>query len=65
MTGAEAREAMLSQSPVEYSGIQYRYISAIIYRSDKNGNLMISAELLDKNKNSVTIVRLQDVNLLS
>lgn len=65
MTGAEARDAMLSQSPVTYNGIQYRYISAIIYRADKNGNLMISAELLDKNKNSVSIVRLQDVSLLS
>ena len=65
MTGAEARDAMLSQSPVEHGGIRYKYISAIIYRSDKNGNLMISAELLDNNKNSVTIVRLQDVSLPS
>ena len=65
MTGAEARDAMLSRSHVQYNGITYKYISAIIYRCGANNDILVSAELMDKNQNSVTIARLQDVSLLS
>ena len=54
MTNAEAKEALKKRTPVIYNNIEYLYISAIIYRYDKNRNLVISAELTDKSKRSVT-----------
>lgn len=61
MTNNEAKEALASKTPVSYKNIEYSHISAIIYRYDKNSNLIISAELMDKNKRSVTIAQLKDV----
>lgn len=61
MTNAEAKEALKNRTPVIYNNIEYLYISAIIYRYDKNNNLVISVELTDKNKRSVTIAQLKDV----
>ena len=61
MTNDEAKEALKKRTPVVFNGIEYLYISAIIYRYDKNRNLVISAELTDKNKRSVTIAQLKDV----
>ena len=61
MTNDEAKEALKKRTPVILNGIEYLYISAIIYRYDKNRNLVISAELTDKNKRSVTIAQLKDV----
>ena len=62
MTNEEAKNALLHRLPVRYNGVDYLYISAIIYRYDKyESNLLISAELLDKNKRSVTIAQIKDV----
>lgn len=61
MTNEEAKTALFSKTPVSYGGINYAYISAIIYRVDKNNTLAISAEMLDKNQRSVTIAPLKDV----
>ena len=61
MTNAEAKEALKNRTPVIFNNTEYSYISAIIYRYDKNRNLVISAELTDKNKRSVTIAQLKDV----
>ena len=61
MTNSEAKEALKNRTPVIYNNIEYLYISAIIYRYDKNQNLVISAELADKCKHSVTIAQLKDV----
>lgn len=61
MNNAEAKEALIRRSPVIYNGINYSYISAIIYRYDMNNNLLISAELTDKTKRSVTIAQIKDV----
>ena len=61
MTNAEAKEALKNRTPVVFKNIEYSYISAIIYRYDKNKNLVISAELTDKNTRSVTIAQLKDV----
>lgn len=63
MTNEEAKTALLHRTPVTYNGINYSYISAIIYRYDKNNNLLISAELTDKNNRSVIIVKLKDVTI--
>ena len=60
MTNNEAKTAMFQRTPVTYNGINYSYISAIIYRYERN-NLLISAELTDKNNRSVTIAQIKDV----
>ena len=61
MTNEEAKLALIKRTPVIFKNIEYSYISAILYRYDKNGNLIISAELTDKNGRSVTIAQLKDV----
>lgn len=61
MTNEEAKTALIHRTPVTYNGINYSYISAIIYRYDKGNNLLVSAELTDKNKHSVTIAQIKDV----
>lgn len=61
MTNEEAKTALFNRTPVVYNGIEFLYISAIIYRCDENLNLIISAELRDKCKNSVTIAKIKDV----
>ena len=61
MTNEEAKTALVKRTPVSYNGIPYSYISAIIYRYDRSGNLLISAELTDKNRHSVIIVQIKDV----
>ena len=71
MTGEALKNAFLSGVPVLYNNHQsinsqhnhtFRYsrIEAIIYRYI-NGKLVVSAELLDDNKHSVTIARAEDV----
>ena len=61
MTNEEAKTALFKRHPVVCNGIEYLYVTAIIYRTDKNNNLAIYAEMLDKNKRSVTIAPLKDV----
>jgi hypothetical protein len=61
VTNNEAKEALFAKTPVVYKNTEYSYISAIIYRVDKNNGLFISAELMDKNERSVTIAQLKDV----
>lgn len=56
MTNAEVKAAFMDGCPVSYSGIEYLEISALIYRRGPDGFYM-QAELLDKNRNSVTIAR--------
>lgn len=59
MNSEELKNALLKGSPVEYDGLTYKVtfkcVSAIIYRN-KNGKIDISAEVLDKNNNSVCYV---------
>lgn len=64
MNNDEVKTALFNRTPVSYNGIDYLYINAIIYKCDKNNNLIISAELIDKTKNSVTIAQIKDVNTL-
>lgn len=54
MKNAELKEILMSQEPVIYNGIEYKRVSAIIYRNE-GGKLYVQAELLDKNANSVSI----------
>lgn len=55
MTNEQLKEALFSGCQVEHRGIIYKCVSGIIYRN-KGGKLDISAELLDKNGKSVSIV---------
>lgn len=61
MTSEEAKKALHSRVPVVCGEIEYKCISAIIYRYDKRGKLLVSAELLDKREQSVTIALIKDV----
>ena len=61
MTNAEAKEALFTGCPVEYMGIEYLCISALILRVAEDGKPYMQVELLDKNKNSVTIARAMNV----
>lgn len=68
MTNEEAKEAFLRKSAVihkdAYRHIEQRYecISAIIYRRI-GGRVRVSAELLDRCRNGVTIAKVEDLEL--
>lgn len=62
MTSEEAKQCLYSRAEVVCNGITYKCITGIIYRLDPSmRNIIVSAELLDKNRNSVTIAQLKDV----
>ena len=68
MSGAEAKQAMLKELPVvwhsvRHGAIEYDRISGIVYRP-KNGRIAVSLELLDRNRHSVTMARIEEVELL-
>lgn len=63
MTNDEAKTAFFNRSPIRLGDNEYLFISAIIYRVDENGNVKVSAELLDKNKRSVVIAQVKDVTI--
>ena len=60
MTSEEIKDALLKKYPVRADGIEYKCVNAVIYR-EKSGRITVSGELLDKNKNSVTIVSLDKI----
>ena len=69
MTGEELKRALVNRKPVIFKQVngdrlEYAYISGIIYRM-KNGKLDVSAELMDKNFHSVTIVSPSQVSYLN
>ena len=51
----QLNNALFSGCSVEHNGIVYKCVSAIIKRS-KDGKPVYTAELTDKNNNSVSIV---------
>lgn len=54
MTNTELKEALMSGEPVTCNDIEYKCVSAIIYRNE-DGKLRIQAELMDRHTNSVSI----------
>ena len=69
MTSDEIKKAIHEFKPVKYKGIEYERITAIIYRAVpvpmKNSfRGILQVELLDKNKNSVTIAEAEKVELI-
>jgi hypothetical protein len=62
MTSEEAKECLYTHEAVICKGIEYKGVSAIVYRLDPiTKKIIVSAELLDKNDNSVTLARLADI----
>lgn len=53
----------MHRKPVTYGGREYDCIHAIIYRYDRHNNLIVSAELWDRNQrgNSIIIANLKDI----
>lgn len=62
MTNDQAKNALINRTPVTHNGINYAYLSALIYRCNASGEIIISAELMDKSERSITIAQLKDVN---
>lgn len=60
MTAEEIKDALLKKYPVCADGIEFKCVNAVIYR-EKNGRIIVSGELLDKNQRSVTIVALDKI----
>lgn len=60
MTAEEIKDALMKKYPVCANGIKFNCVTAVIYR-ERDGRIEVSAELLDKCKNSVTIVPLDKI----
>lgn len=59
MNNAELKEALLSKEPVIYTDrygheAEYGFVSGIIYR-ERDGRIVVTAEIADKSSNSRTI----------
>lgn len=65
MTNEEAKQALFDRVPVIWNGIEYTRVTAIIYRLDLDGKLIVSAELEDKCGHSVTVARIKDIQGVS
>lgn len=69
MTSEEIKKAMRDFTPVRYNGIEYKRITAYIYRvveTSKRGTFkaVMQVELLDYNGHSVTIAEAEKVELI-
>ncbi len=64
MTTDEIKEAFKKQIPVVSRDITYSYISALIYRI-RDGKIVLTVELMDKNRNSVTIADCERVQAVT
>ena len=65
MTNEEAKQALFEKKPVKYKGVEYSYITGIIYRYDTKGKLIVSAELMDKCGHSVVIAQIKDIDAVN
>ncbi|MEB3059221.1 hypothetical protein [Parvimonas sp. D9] len=60
MNPTAAKKLMIAESSVFYNGVEYDKIQSLIFKKTENG-IKACAELLDKNKNSLTIAFLKDI----
>lgn len=68
MTNEELKAALISRKPVvlrqnSRDSILCKRVSAIRYTLDNNGEIVVQAELLDKNSNSIIIAKASGVCL--
>lgn len=66
MTNEELKAALISRKPVvlrpnNRDTIHCKCVTAIRYTLDNNGEIVVQAELLDKNSNSVIITKASGV----
>lgn len=66
MTNEELKAALISRKPVIFRPntrdiLHYKRVSAVRYTLDNDGKIVVQAELLDKNGNSVTITKASGV----
>lgn len=69
MTSEEVKRAMQEFLPVRFQGIEYKRITAYIYRAVRvpmtnEFKGVLQVEVLDKNENSVTIAEIEKVELI-
>lgn len=64
MTGAEAKEALLSGEPVELGGITYPRLTAIIYEKYRDG-IAVSARLADSTGRSESVAPIRYINRIA
>nr|DAN74713.1 MAG TPA: hypothetical protein [Caudoviricetes sp.] len=62
MNPTAAKKLMIAESPVFYDGVEYDKIQSLIFKKTENG-IKACAELLDKNKNSLTTAFLKDIKI--
>lgn len=67
MTNEELKNTMLAGTPVLHTdfrgSIEYKCISGIIYRCNKQGGIYIQVELLDKNLNCIVIAEPEKITI--
>ncbi len=68
MTNTELKAALKSRKPViyrsaRYGEMRYKCVCAIRYALDRMGKIIVQAELLDYNNNSITIANGDEVFL--
>lgn len=68
MNGTEAKEACLKQYPIvwfspRYGAIEYDHIHHIVY-TPVDGQFKVGLALLDKNRHSITVAPMEEVELL-
>lgn len=66
MTNTELKEALLSKKPVVYhhaymGDIEYKCVNAIRYIVGASGEILVQAELLDKNGGTIVIAKAADL----
>lgn len=57
-----AKKLMIAESSIFYNGVEYDKIQSLIFKKTENG-IKACAELLDKNKNSLTTAFLKDIKI--
>ena len=60
MNPTTAKKLMIAESSVFYNGVEYDKIQSLIFTKTENG-IKSCAELIDKNKNSITVAFLKDI----
>ena len=64
MTNSELKEALLSKEPVilRHTGdAEYKCVNAIRYTVGKHGEILVQAELLDKNGGAIVICNAENL----
>ena len=62
MNPTTAKKLMIAGSSIFYNGVEYDKIQSLIFKKTENG-IKACAELLDKNKNSLTTAFLKDIKI--